>query len=455
MSAVTLLSVIAPVATNVPQGPSGEAASGFRSLLAALSGADAAATETATRAADTGTTEDAGIAPLPAPGLLASPAPPPVPLVLPAVPEPASDEAATSSGSAGDETAPVVTDEGRALVAIPAGIPGEDDQIGARAMPLLPSDKGPAAKSNEPQVQPRIAETEVMPGRTADTAETLAGTAATTEAAEARARVNAIPAPPPSSLLPATPQPAPLRPLAERTSRPVEGSPDKAVDSPRVTESVPPTPTTGTAATPGGAGQPGRPADVIVAAGSGVAANAGDTESPTSDLPPIDEGAAVQTQSPTAARETVVSQLSRATIEATAQIAAQILRRLEGRSTRFEMALTPDELGRVDVRLDIDSEGRLNARLAFDNPAAATDLRGRADELRRQLEDAGFHLADDAFEFAERDSGSSAFDRGHDARNGQSRAFAAASRLNDETDVAQPPGWLALSLSPSGVDMKV
>ena len=136
-------------------------------------------------------------------------------------------------------------------------------------------------------------------------------------------------------------------------------------------------------------------------------------------------------------------------------VAAQILRKLEGRSTRFEIALRPAELGRVDVKLDIDSEGRLAARLAFDNPVAATDLRGRVDDLRRQLEAAGFQLAEDAFEFAERDSGSSAFDRGQDTRHGQSRAFAAAARLNADTDIAQPPQWLALSLSPSGVDMKV
>ncbi|WP_198519937.1 flagellar hook-length control protein FliK, partial [Escherichia coli] len=77
-----------------------------------------------------------------------------------------------------------------------------------------------------------------------------------------------------------------------------------------------------------------------------------------------------------------------------------ISNRLEGRSTRFEMALLPEELGRVDIKLDIDSDGRLAARLAFDNPAAATDLRGRVDELRRQLEDARFHLADDAFGLA-------------------------------------------------------
>ncbi|KQW78906.1 flagellar hook length determination protein [Brevundimonas sp. Root1279] len=118
------------------------------------------------------------------------------------------------------------------------------------------------------------------------------------------------------------------------------------------------------------------------------------------------------------------------------------------------MALLPEELGRVDVKLDIDSEGRLQARLAFDNPAAATDLKGRADELRRQLEQQGFHLAEDAFEFADRDSGSSAFDRGQDARQNQGRAFAAAARLNNDTDVVQPR-WMSLSLAPTGVDMKV
>ncbi len=197
------------------------------------------------------------------------------------------------------------------------------------------------------------------------------------------------------------------------------------------------------------------PADFAAAAVARDIANGGQSEGSPSEPPPPAESATARTQTAAGARDTLASQLSRTTVEATAQIAAQILRRLEGRSTRFEMALTPDELGRVDVKLDIDSEGRLNARLAFDNPAAATDLRGRADELRRQLENAGFQLAEDAFEFAERDSGSSAFDRGQDGRNGSSRAFAAASRLNAEIDVAQPPRWLALSLSPSGVDMKV
>jgi flagellar hook-length control protein FliK len=153
-----------------------------------------------------------------------------------------------------------------------------------------------------------------------------------------------------------------------------------------------------------------------------------------------------------------LSTLSRATIETTAQIAAQIVRKLEGRSTRFEMALTPEGLGNVDVSLDIDADGKLAARMAFDNPLAATELRNRVDELRRQLQDAGFTVADDALSFAERDAsagqGGSAFDRQHDPRN--ARAFNAASRLQADADrMATPAAWIPLTLTPDRVDMKV
>jgi len=151
------------------------------------------------------------------------------------------------------------------------------------------------------------------------------------------------------------------------------------------------------------------------------------------------------------------SPLSRVAVETTAQIAAQIVRKLEGRSTRFEMALTPEGLGRVEISLSIEADGALRASLAFDNPAAATDLRGRADELRRQLLDAGFTLADDALSFAERDPTAGhggGFDRQSDPRN--ARAFEAASRMAAEADLTtQPPAWVSLSLTPAGVDMKV
>ena len=152
----------------------------------------------------------------------------------------------------------------------------------------------------------------------------------------------------------------------------------------------------------------------------------------------------------------VLSGISHSAIQATAQIAAQIVRKLEGRSTRFEMALTPDDLGQVDVSISIDADGQLAARLAFDNPLAALDLRGRADELRRQLEEAGFRLAEDALQFAERDP-SSRRDGTFDQRSRQ--AFVRSGRLAEDADIeisAPVAGrWMSLSLTPDRVDVKV
>ena len=433
MSALTLLSVVAPAILRVPHGAPEEAASGFQHLLTTLSGDDSALSGPGSGSDGSANAEEAPIDGPPAAGFLTAPTTLPMPLVLPI-----GDAPTTAAGRADDDDAHRLATS------------GGDGHGGVNPTTPLPTDKGATSKTHDPQVQPRVAETLPPTGKTSDTQLTLAETAAAAEALEARARTGAAPAPQPSH--PPLPSPPPLRPLADRTSRPLETAGGKDGDGPRVSDPARPAMATVTAATPTAADQSTRPTDVAVAA-AGV--RSGEAEAPASELAAPGDGTTAQTQAPAASRETLVSQLSRATIEATAQIAAQILRRLEGRSTRFEMALTPDELGRVDVKLDIDSEGRLNARLAFDNPAAATDLRGRADELRRQLEDAGFHLAEDAFEFADRDSGSSAFDRGQDARNGSSRAFAAASRLNTEIDIAQPPRWLALSLSPSGVDMKV
>lgn len=245
-----------------------------------------------------------------------------------------------------------------------------------------------------------------------------------------------------------------LRALAERASRPVASNAavDTAAPVATATTTASAEPVAQTAAAP--SATPKTPAAVEATVSPEVAAG----DDAAADLPveAAAPEAAPSAQAAQSARETLSPTLSRTAIEATAQIAAQILKKLDGRTTRFEMSLTPDELGRVDIKLDIDTEGRLAARLAFDNPAAATDLKGRVDELRRQLEQQGFQLSEDAFEFTQRDSGSSAFDRGQDTRQGQSRAFAAAARLNTEADaVAQPPRWQALSLTPTGVDMKV
>lgn len=147
---------------------------------------------------------------------------------------------------------------------------------------------------------------------------------------------------------------------------------------------------------------------------------------------------------------------ARATLETTALMAAQIVRRLEGRATRFDMALTPEGLGRVDVRMEIDRDGNLAARLVFDNPAAAAELRGRVDDLRRQLEASGFQIGDDALEFTEREGRRDPPPDRRFADSDSGRAFAGAGRLIEDAPLSPPPArWAALTLAPEGVDMKV
>lgn len=209
------------------------------------------------------------------------------------------------------------------------------------------------------------------------------------------------------------------------------------------------------------------PAPGAAAVQSADAASTGTRAEPV-EVQPMDDGATDLTQveadlpaaSTTSAatgtghegslRMDAASLAGRLSFDSLAQVSAQIIRRLEMRTTRFDIELNPVELGRVDVRLDIDSEGRLAARLAFDNPAAALELRGRVDDLRRELQQAGFHLADDAFSFTDRggsDDRRSALSE--DARRAHARSAAAA----DQVDVAAQPVWRASARL--GLDVKV
>ncbi|HKP79927.1 MAG TPA: flagellar hook-length control protein FliK, partial [Phenylobacterium sp.] len=79
--------------------------------------------------------------------------------------------------------------------------------------------------------------------------------------------------------------------------------------------------------------------------------------------------------------------------ETVANLAAQILRKLEGKSTRFDVQLDPHGLGKVDVRIEIGAQGRITAGMTFDNPQAAADVKARASELHRALEQAGFDIS--------------------------------------------------------------
>lgn len=475
MSAQILLSMIAPGLAPAPQGSTGQVAGEFEALLAGLAaggirGGDGSAAIPAPPAEDPESPEAAAGLLVPVP---TSVAPPPAPVPAPGVPS--TETAAPADGSVAapapngailpvaGETGARTDDSTPAAAAPPAPPPGPTSaavDAPAAAAPGATPSSAPAPASAEEAARASAVAAASAPPPVSD-GEPATAAAPSGVSAPAVAPTPSPPFPPGPAAV-AAPAPLPLRaPEGNAASSPgsmsesetsSEGS-DAGLADRAASASAP------------AAGKPTVDAGVAPAYRPEQAAEA----SPRLQADPAtpDEGRAsgegdvgpapTPDSASAAAREasTPTPLLSRAAVEATAQIAAQILRKLDGRSTRFEMALLPEELGRVDVKLDIDSDGRLAARLAFDNPAAATDLRGRADELRRQLEQAGFHLAEDALEFAERDSGSSAFDRGDDPRHGSGRAFTAAARLHAEADAAPVARWTSLSLTPAGVDLKV
>lgn len=495
MSAHILLSMIAPEPSAAPQGSANDVAGEFEALLAGIAG----------DATDVGKTATAPVAESdesipPETAAFGRPAPAPSPVALAAspllmTPLPQTDAAATAeeqtdaalaapadavpaapgarAGEAGSQPLPVADAAAPAEAPVaatasgPATVPAEAPLAPDPAPKAAsPSVEAPAQPATPPRPQPVSAALTVS-ASTPDGEAALPPAPMPAAAAPDMARLPTPAAAPAAAALPtpaavvAHPPPlTPLRPMegnaaSSRTAASGSAASDRSDLRTAERPASDPTPAPArqsTDAPPAPARRPDGPAEA--SPHLPAAAAAGDEGQ---SVPGVGNDAGSAPESPAALREasSPTPLVSRVAVEATAQIAAQILRKLDSRSTRFEMALLPEELGRVDVKLDIDADGRLAARLAFDNPAAAADLRGRADELRRQLEQAGFHLADDAFEFAERDSGSSAFDRGDDARQGSGRAFSAAARLHALADAVPVARWTSLSLTPAGVDLKV
>ncbi|MFD1192596.1 flagellar hook-length control protein FliK, partial [Phenylobacterium conjunctum] len=147
--------------------------------------------------------------------------------------------------------------------------------------------------------------------------------------------------------------------------------------------------------------------------------------------------------------------------ETVAALAAQIVKKLEGRSTRFDVELNPANLGRVDVRIEIGAHGRMTATMSFENPQAAAELRGRADELQKSLEQAGFDISGGLqFDVAndQRQASQGQPDQSASANGGQARgrAFQAALDTADDSASAALTSALAYRSRPAtGVDIRI
>ncbi len=100
-----------------------------------------------------------------------------------------------------------------------------------------------------------------------------------------------------------------------------------------------------------------------------------------------------------------------ATIAATASTAAipiaglavAIAARAQAGSNQFEIRLDPPELGRIDVRLDVDRDGQVTSHVTADRADTLALLQSQQPQLERALEQAGLKTADNGLQFTLRD----------------------------------------------------
>ena len=75
------------------------------------------------------------------------------------------------------------------------------------------------------------------------------------------------------------------------------------------------------------------------------------------------------------------------------------LKALEG-SNQFQIRLDPEDLGRIDVSLEIKSDGSIRAAIAADNPDALQLIVREARSLEQAFDQAGFRRDDQALSFS-------------------------------------------------------
>ncbi len=85
---------------------------------------------------------------------------------------------------------------------------------------------------------------------------------------------------------------------------------------------------------------------------------------------------------------------------AVASLAAKLAKRAADGATRFQIRLDPAELGRVDVRLDVERDGVARAHLIVERPETFADLSRNARALERALAEAGVSVARDGVEIS-------------------------------------------------------
>ena len=166
--------------------------------------------------------------------------------------------------------------------------------------------------------------------------------------------------------------------------------------------------------------------------------------------------------SPIAAAAPILVAMGQGIVKATAQTIShfvdQVAAKTGPKNTQFDIALTPEGLGNVDVKLTITPDGGLTAALSFDTPQAAAELRARAGELQQALTQAGFDISENAISFdvaGQNQGGGNGEAQANYLESLRERANRAVSDLADEASAALANTPYSRPASGQGVDIRI
>lgn len=212
--------------------------------------------------------------------------------------------------------------------------------------------------------------------------------------------------------------------------------------------------------------RPSEPRQAAAQAGNG-ADNAA-VQTPTNDKPattpfqPSDNGMlldATPQAAPTPAHvSAAVPQLTAAPAHPgaavpVAALAVEIAANVQIGRSRFEIRLDPPELGRIEVKLDVDRQGQVTSHIIVEKTATLDLLRRDAPQLERALQDAGLKTSNDGLQFSLRDQQSQS-NRHHDEQRRDMQRLIVA---EDDTVPREAAGrsYGRLLSASGGIDMRV
>lgn len=156
---------------------------------------------------------------------------------------------------------------------------------------------------------------------------------------------------------------------------------------------------------------------------------------------------------------------------ATEQVTVQIQRSVKDGDGSISMQLRPEELGRIDIKLDIGKDGMVNATITAERPQTLELLQRDSHTLERALQDAGLQTNSDSLNFGLRGDGGQGYSQqqqqqqyqqqyqgnagGNGTGGGQRRGLGGVGTTGDDTTATAMMVLRRYQTAPGRVDVRI